>query len=317
MSPIVIASQLPPAFNQAVIAITPDVEIVAIPAGVPRAVPKSARVMLAGPIPFADRLSASPLPSGWPFSLEWIQLASTGIDSYPSWLFSGPPVTAARGIGAVALAEFALAAILAEAKRFPELWIDDANRWRPIPSLALVEGTTLGVFGFGAVSEALVPRAQALGMHVLAARRSARPIELPGVVQVPGIRDLVRHVEHLVLAAPLTPATRHIIDRGSLACAKPGLHIVNVARGALIDDDALLQALDTGLVGRATLDATEPEPLPSGHPFYRHPRVRLSPHASVHTPKTPERFATKFAENLARFRGGNALLDRVDFGRGY
>jgi phosphoglycerate dehydrogenase-like enzyme len=124
-------------------------------------------------------------------------------------------------------------------------------------------------------------------------------------------------VEHLVLAAPLTPATRHIIDRGSLACAKPGLHIVNVARGALIDDDALLQALDTGLVGRATLDATEPEPLPSGHPFYRHPRVRLSPHASVHTPKTPERFATKFAENLARFRGGNALLDRVDFGRGY
>jgi phosphoglycerate dehydrogenase-like enzyme len=154
-------------------------------------------------------------------------------------------------------------------------------------------------------------------MRVLAVRRSTGPTEVPGVVQVNGILELVSQADHLVLAAPLTPATRHVIDRNVLTHARPGLHIVNVARGALIDDDALLDALDAGLVARATLDVTEPEPLPAGHRYYQHPRVRLSPHASVHTPRTPERFAAKFAENLARFLAGATLLDRVDFGRGY
>jgi phosphoglycerate dehydrogenase-like enzyme len=314
---IVVASQLPARFNQAVLETAPDIAIIEIPTGPPQTVPAAARIMLAGPFSFTDRRAPAHLPERWPFGLEWIQLASAGIDSYPPWLFNGPPVTTARGISAVALAEFALAAILAEAKRFPELWIDEAARWRPAPSLALLEGATVGVFGFGALGEALAPRAQALGMRVLAARRSTRPTEVPGVVQVPGILELVSQADHLVLAAPLTPATRHVVDHNVLTHARPGLHIVNVARGALIDDEALLGALDAGLVARATLDVTEPEPLPAGHRYYRHPRVRLSPHASVHTPRTPERFAAKFAENLARFLAGAALLDRVDFGRGY
>jgi phosphoglycerate dehydrogenase-like enzyme len=296
---------------------TSEVDIVPIPPGPPRDIPSAARIMLAGPLAFADRSHDRASPKGWPFGLEWIQLASSGIDSYPPWLLTGPAVTTARGISAVALAEFALAAILAAAKCLPELWIDTPTRWRPTPMLTLVEGTTLGLFGFGALAESLAPRAQALGMRVMAARRSAQQISLPGVVQVPGIHDLISQVDHLVLAAPLTSATRHVIDRDVLTNCRPGLHIINVARGGLIDDEALLAALDSGRVLRATLDATEPEPLPPGHPYYRHPRVRLSPHASVHTPRTPERFAVKFAENLARFLTGSELLDRVDLQRGY
>jgi phosphoglycerate dehydrogenase-like enzyme len=310
---VVIASQLPPPFNDAVAQRIAAVDIVSVPPGPPQALPSSARIMLAGPFPN----SSAPAPEGWPFGLAWIHLASTGIDSYPRWLFSAPSVTTSRGITSVALAEFALAAMLAEAKRFPALWIDDAARWRPTPRLALLEEATLGLFGAGAIAQALIPRAQALGMRVLVARNTARPIELPGVLRVADIAELLERADHLVLAAPLTPATRHVLNRDALARAKPGIHIVNVARGGLIDDDALLEALQTGLVGRASLDATDPEPLPAGHPYYRHPRVFLSPHASVHTPATPRRFAEKFADNFARFQSGSVLMDRVDPALGY
>jgi phosphoglycerate dehydrogenase-like enzyme len=256
-------------------------------------------------------MAADACPPGWPFSIEWIQLASSGIDSYPAWMFSGPIVTTARGISAVPVAEFALAAILAEAKRFPALWIDSPTNWRPTPWLSMVDGAVLGLFGFGAIGQALAPRALALGMSVIATRNTQQPIELPGVQRVDGIVELVSQADHLVLAAPLSPATKHVLSREVLAHAKHGLHIINVARGELIHDEALLAALDCGQVGRATLDVTAPEPLPAGHRFYAHPSVRLSPHASVHTPSTAQRFAAKFLENLLRFRAGVPLLDSV------
>ena len=107
------------------------------------------------------------------------------------------------------------------------------------------------------------------------------------------------------------------MNRAVLARAKPGLHLVNIARGALIDDDALLEALDDGRVSQASLDVTHPEPLPAGHPYYSHPRVRLSPHTSVHTPQTRINLAAKFADNLSRFHQGAPLDDVVDLARGY
>ncbi len=129
--------------------------------------------------------------------------------------------------------------------------------------------------------------------------------------------DLLRHSDHLVLALPATRATRHLITAATLAHAKPGLHLINIARGTLIETDALIPALDQGLLSRATLDATDPEPLPEQHPLYAHPRVFISPHSSMGTPDVLERLADKVADNVIRFRNNAPLTDIVDIERGY
>lgn len=315
MSSVLVASQLPEAFNAALAQHVPTIDIVSVPPGPPQGLPRHAEVLVAAPFRKAGGILTPTPPAGWPFDLRWIQLVSVGIDFYPDWLFRDPPVTSARGSSAVALAEFALAAILADTKRLPDIWIGDASAWAPQP-LRLVQGTTLGIYGFGAIGEALAPRALALGMKVLATRKSDRPVA-DGVERVASLADMVARVDHLVVAAPATPETFHAVNRVVLGGAKPGLHIINVARGALIDDDALLEALREERVARATLDVTYPEPLPAGHPFYSHPRIRLSPHTSVHTPDTRQNLALRFAENFTRFQGGVPLADVVDPSRGY
>ena len=316
MGKLVVASQFNEAFNAALAERAPDVDFLTLPPGPPAGLPHTAQVLLAAPFRKAGgALPISP-PRGWPFDLKWVQLISVGIDFYPEWLFDGPVVTSARGSSAVALAEFALAAIFSHAKRLPDIWINRYEKWAPTP-LTLVEGRTLGLVGFGSIGEALAPRAQALGLKVLAVRRSDKPIEVAGVERVAGLGELFERSDHVVLAAPATPETQHLIDREILARAKPGLHLINIARGALIDDEALLEALDDGRVSQASLDVTYPEPLPPGHRYYSHPRVRLSPHTSVHTPDTRANLAAKFADNLARFRDGRPLADVVDLARGY
>jgi len=315
MGRLVIASQLNEAFNTTLAEHVGDAEILPLPPGAPAALPQGAEILIAAP--FRKAGGALPAqPPGWPFDLRWVQLVSVGIDFYPPWLFEGPVVTCARGSSDVALAEFALAAIFSAAKRLPDIWIDRAERWAPTP-LAIVAGQTLGLVGFGSIARALTPRAQALGLNVIAVRRSDEPIATPGVERVADIGTLFARSDHVVLAAPATPATEHLVNRAVLARAKPGLHLVNIARGALIDDDALLEALDDGRVSQASLDVTHPEPLPAGHPYYSHPRVRLSPHTSVHTPQTRINLAAKFADNLSRFHQGAPLDDVVDLARGY
>lgn len=316
MGRLVVASQLNAAFNTAFAERVPEVDIVALPPGVPSQFPRDARVLIAAPFRKAGgALPASP-PPGWPFDVKWVQLVSVGIDFYPDWLFDGPVVTSARGSSAVALAEFALAAVFGAAKRIPDIWIGRFEQWAPTP-LAMVAGQTLGLVGFGSIGEALAPRARALGMKVVAVRRSATPITIEGVEQVADVGEVFERADHVVLAAPATPETRHLVNAELLARAKPGLHLINIARGSLIDDDALLAALDDGRVSLASLDVTHPEPLPFNHRYYSHPRVRLSPHTSVHTPDTRQNLAARFAENLIRFRHGAPLVDVVDAARGY
>ena len=316
MGRLIVASQLDGVFNETLAAHAADVEIVPAPRGAPSALPRGAEVLVAAPFRKAGGELAASAPVGWPFDLKWVQLVSVGIDAYPPWLFDGPVVTSAKGSSAVALAEFALAAIFAATKRLPDIWIDRAEAWTPTP-LAMVDGGVLGLVGFGAIGEALAPRAQALGLAVLAVRRSGAAPNVPGVELLSDIGELFERADHVVLAAPATAETLGLVDRALLARARPGLHLINVARGALIDDDALLEALDTGRVGLASLDVTHPEPLPEGHRFYSHPRVRLSPHTSVHTPHTRINLAARFARNLDRFRQGAPLADVVDFARGY
>ncbi|WP_092495870.1 NAD(P)-dependent oxidoreductase [Faunimonas pinastri] len=256
-------------------------------------------------------------PAGWPGRLRFVQIASTGVDAFPSWVFtSGLPVSCARGVPAVAIAEYVLMALLAHEKRlFDSLFIRSAEDWTP-RSLAGLSGKTVGLLGLGAIGQAVAERARAFGVKLVALRRSnATPIE--GVEIAASLPEMMAASDHLVVALPLTSDTRAILGREAFAAAKPGLHIVNVSRGELIDDDALLHALEAGQVGAATLDVTAPEPLPAGHPFYTHPGIRLSPHVSWMSEDNDDRLTEKLFANLDRFLAGEPLADLVEKGRGY
>ncbi|MCU9949264.1 D-isomer specific 2-hydroxyacid dehydrogenase family protein [Pseudomonas sp. PDM13] len=309
-----IASQLDAGFNALLRERLPGVEVLDLPRGLPQALPAGVQALLAAPHP-ALRDAAEP-PPGWPFGLGFVQLVSSGLDFFPRWLLDGPPVASARGATASSIAEFALAAIFAAAKQLPELWIDNAEAWqqRPLASLA---GSTLGLYGFGSIARELARKARALDMQVLALRRSAQPFGMDGVQRAADIHELFARADHLVLAAPATAETQQVVNRETLASARPGLHLINVARGSLVDQAALLQALDEGRLALASLDVTEPEPLPAGHPFYSHPRVRLSPHTSANTPQVYRNLAALLARNLERFQSGQPLENLVQAGRGY
>ena len=311
MAGLIVASQLNDDYSEALQARLPELDIVRIPRGVPATMPAGTRVMIAAPFAPAGRSQDTQVPPGWPFGLQWIQLVSTGADPYPAWVFQGPAVTSARGASSLALAEFALAAIFSAAKRMPETWIHDAKDWA-YRWLDTVEGATLGLVGFGGFAQALAPKALALGMRVLAVRKSATPPEVPGVETVGDLAELLSRSDHCVLAAPANAETKDLIGDAVLARAKPGLHLVNLSRGALIDETALLRALATGRVGLATLDVASVEPLPADHVFYTHPRIRLSPHTSVMTRRTLADFADLFADNLQRFLAGESLRNLVD-----
>lgn len=251
--------------------------------------------------------------------VRWVQLSGTGADGVPAAVFEGRVVTCARGASAVPISEWVMACVLAWAKRLPDVWLDGPPRhWNfPDPAFDPVHGATLALVGLGGIGSAVAQRALPFGMRVRALRRTDRPSPVPGVELVHTIDDLVADADHLVLAAPATPRTRRLVDGHVLGLVKPGLHLVNIARGALVDQDALRVALDDGRVAMASLDTVEPEPLPPDHWMYRHPRVRLSAHVSWYTPAMLEEATTIFVENLSRFVRGEPLEHVVDPAEGY
>lgn len=319
MNQLVIASQLDEDFNEVIrqrLALThPGARVIGVPAGVPSDLPTEVSILLARPINVRGYVAPNTAPPGWPYGLKWIQVVSSGIDFYPQWLFNGPPVSTSRGSAAENIAEFALAAIFAAAKRLPDIWVHDAQ-WN-FTALTPLKGTTLGILGFGAIGRSLAAKAHALGINVLALRQSQTPFEVEGVEAARDIHELFARADHLVLAAPLTEATRHIVNSAVLSSAKPGLHLINIARGGLLDHGALLEALDSGAIGLASLDVTEPEPLPDGHPLYGHPRVRLSPHTSAISSNSRHEIADSFLANLERFLNGLAPENLANVQRGY
>lgn len=255
-------------------------------------------------------------PPGWPHRLRWIQVAAAGVDAFPPWFFQGPIVTCGRGIASTPIAEYVMTAILAREKRWSETRVTAASPW-PALTLNSLEGKTLGLLGYGAIGQAVATRAAAFGMRVLALRRSSNTVDGGLITPVSSLAELMRESDHLVVAAPMTAATHHMINRESLPAAKPGLHLINVSRGPIVDHDALLEAMDAGRIGGATLDVTEPEPLPPGHALLVHPEVRVTPHISWSSENGDDRIARKLAENLDRFIRGESLLDVVDNARGY
>jgi phosphoglycerate dehydrogenase-like enzyme len=313
--PVIIASQLPSAIHDEVARQVPEVRLIAVPAGIPEHLPREATAFFAAPYRGGNSDAQETREAAWIGHIDWIQLCSAGVDGYPPWYFNAPLVTSARGPAAKPVAEFVLAATFAHAKRIPDIWIRDRADWASRP-LASVQGSVMGIVGYGAVGQAVAVLAQAVGMTVVAARnRSAGP-EMAGV-RFASLDEVVAASDHLAIAAAATPATHHLIGRDVLRRAKRGAHLINVARGSLVDQDALREALDDGRLAFATLDVADPEPLPVGHWIYAHPRIRLSPHLSAHIPQLYPELASAFAANLRRYLEGAPLNNVVDNILGY
>jgi len=291
----------------------PDVELIEFQAGDPPAGLK-ADAFFGGYMQWDDILR-------WidATDVQWVQLTGTGIDNVPRAAFDGRVVTCARGASAVPISEWVLAAILAWAKRMPETFLSEPPKyWNfPHPALDRVEGSQLAIVGLGGIGTAIATRALAFGMQVRAMRRTDAPSPIGGVEVVKSLDALVDGADHVVLAAPATSRTRHLIDATAFAQMKKGVHLVNIARGGLVDQDALRVALDDGTVAQATLDTVDPEPLPEGHWLYSHPKVRLAAHISWYTPDLQQAAFEILLENIGRYLKQEPLLHVVDLDEGY
>jgi phosphoglycerate dehydrogenase-like enzyme len=308
-----VINQMGPGAAAQIVAAHPDVEIIDFEAGDPPA-GIAADVFFGGYFAWEDI-------ERWvdAAGVRWVQTSGTGVDKVPRSIYEGRIVTCARGASAVPISEWVMAAVLAWAKRMPQTWLHEPPRhWNfPWPALDSVSGSTLALVGLGGIGSAVARRALAFDMRVKALRRTDAPSPVDGVEVVRSMPDLVRDADHLVLAAPATAKTQHLIDAAVFRQVKPGVHLVNIARGALVDQDALRVALDDDRVGMATLDTVDPEPLPAGHWLYEHPKVRLSAHVSWYEPDLQRAAMDIFVDNIGRFSRGEALREVVDADEGY
>ena len=289
----------------------PEVEFVRIPARRPLPDDATGEVLLCGTRGFPN------LEAVVERGVRWIHSTGTGV--HPPLLRAavGRALTCSHGWSSIPIAEWVLATMLAFEKRLPGSWISEPpERWARA-DLGGLHGRTLGLVGIGTIGIEVARRALAFEMDVRAVRRSDAPSPLAGVALVPDLATLLPEAQHLVLAAPATPGTRHLLDRAALRQVRRGVHVVNVGRGSLIDHEALREALDEGRVGLASIDTPEPDPLPAGHWLYAHPRVRLSAHVSWNDPASNPRRFELFVENVRRYQAGEPLEGVVDLEHGY
>jgi phosphoglycerate dehydrogenase-like enzyme len=307
---VLIAHQLGPEFETGVGPhLPPNVALLRLPPEQAWEIPEGVQALIAVPPRGGNVVVPAHKPRGWPQDLRWLQIVSVGVDEFPAWIYDVPIVTCGRGLNSIPLAEFVIASLLAVEKKFPEAWIDSREAWRR-PELGALYGKTLGLLGFGSIGVEVAKRALAFGLRVLAHRRSDAPSPVPGV-ELAGFDRLLSESDHLAVLLPLTQQTRHILDARAFELLKPGAHVVNISRGGTIDQQALLAALDSGRVGFASLDVTEPEPLPAGHPLYAHPRTHISGHISYSGLPPRKLLAQLFLSNLSKFLAGEPLAERV------
>jgi phosphoglycerate dehydrogenase-like enzyme len=314
---LVIASQMEEAFDADLRAHTSRPTIIKPSEAEPWAAADDADILLIRPTPAWRGNRHIPRPKAWPGKLRWVYSASAGVDFYPRWLLDAPLVTCGRGVASDEIADYVIAAIYLQAKDLEAVRARSLAEWRQSP-LGRVGGATVGILGLGAIGLAVARRALALGCRVTAARRRKHlPSPVEGVELLDDAASVVASADHLLLALPSTDATRGLVDADLLGRAKPTAHLINVGRGAVLDQTALLAALDAGQLGFATLDVTEPEPLPADHPLWTHPKVRLTPHISANYTQTRGALFDKVTSDLDRFLRGEAPSDIVDPVAGY
>jgi phosphoglycerate dehydrogenase-like enzyme len=260
--------------------------------------------------------------------LKWIHSPAAGVHQlmFPELISSGVVVTNSREIHGPVVAEHAIAVVLALAKRIPQCvsyqsrkeWAQE-KLWHEYPRPREVAGDTVVVVGMGGIGREFTARAKALGMRVLAIRENpANGAEgADAVYGAEQLDEVLPQADYVLLCTPVTPATTGMINRARLAKMKADAYLLNVGRGPLVDDAALLEALQSRRIGGAALDVFVEEPLPPESPYWSLENLLITPHTAAVTDKLWDRHYDLIVENLTRFLEGRPLLCEVDKQRGY
>ena len=283
--------------------------------------------LLRGPLPAAtfDRLLAR-CPS-----LRWVHSATAGVERVltPAAAQRGLVITNARGVFSEPIAEYVMMMILSVIRRLPQLLeLQREHTWQPLPAREMRD-VTIGVVGLGSIGQAVARLALAFGARVVAVRRDpaagaggagVTDADLAGIDHLltpDQLPELLAESDFVVLALPLTRDTEDLFDAHRLGLMKPGAWLVNVARGGLVDERALVRALRAGQLSGAVLDTVRAEPVEPSSPLFDVPNLILTPHTSWSSGRVLDRSIELFCDNLARFAAGEALVNTVDPGKGY
>jgi phosphoglycerate dehydrogenase-like enzyme len=275
--------------------------------------------------PFVDR---DPFSSAT--RLRWVQVPAVGVDNllYPAMIESRVVITNARGVRARAMAEHVLGVTIALARHFhtavrnqvAHVWAQDQLEGPDTTAVRTLQGCRLGMVGLGSIGVEVARLAVAFGLRVSAVRRRtdiAAPDGVDEVMPPDRLDDLLAISDVVVLAPPLTSATRAMIGRHELSLMKRDALLINIGRGALVDDEALVDALKGGGLGGAALDVFAKEPLSPESPYWDLPNVLITPHTSGAMIDYWTPLVALFSENLRRFQSGQPLLNVVDKIHGY
>ena len=261
--------------------------------------------------------------------LRWIHSTAAAVHQlmFPELVESDVIVTNSRQVHGPVVAEQALALMFAVARKIPaavrfqqqHVWGQE-QMWLEGPMTGELQGATLGLIGLGSIGREIAKRAAALGMRVLAVREHPERGGAEGVAAVYGtgqLGEVLAASDYVVLAAPVTASTHRLIDATRLAQMRPSACLVNVGRGVLVDEAALVQALGQKTIAAAALDVLEKEPLPPDSPLWDMENVLITPHTGSVAPRLWERQYALISENLRRFLAGEPLLGVVDKKKGY
>lgn len=284
-----------------------------------------ARAFPAADVLYATRLSADEVASMR--RLTWIHSSAAGVGSLltPAVVDSPVVVTNSRGVHSEAIAEHAIALALAlrrdlhvaARRQMSHDWAQQEIYGRSAPPLSRA---TMLVVGLGTIGARVAAAGVALGIRVVGVRRRTHeppPAGVSAVMSINRLRDALSTADIVVLTVPHTPDTRRLIGSAELAAMKPSAILVNVARGEIVDEPALVRALQSGVIAGAGLDAFEQEPLPADHPLWDLPGVLISPHTATFGGDYWGPIVDLFLDNVRRFKRGQPLLNPVDKGAGY
>jgi len=250
-------------------------------------------------------------------ALRWIQALGTGVDSIlalPS-LQKSVLLTSTRGIHGPQMSEFAMLLMLALTRRFPDtVRNQDKAVWDRWPAELLWQ-KKVGILGLGTVGEEIARKCKAFGMSVYAVNRSKKQLDVVDrFFGLEGLLTMAREVDYFIIVVPLTPDTRGMVGAEVLSAMKPTAFLLNLARGAVVDEKALIQALESGTIAGAALDVFNEVPLPQSHPFWKMRNVIVTPHVGGTSVSYVRQVLPIFQENLRRYLRGEVgtLINRVE-----